>query len=32
MDQPDAVEWLVVMDGLPVAEYLERLNEGFVRT
>ncbi len=32
MDHPDAVERLVVMDGLPVIEHLERLNEGFVRT
>src|SRR5690242_19325470 len=32
MDHPDDVEWLVVMDGLPVIEHLERLNEAFVRT
>jgi pimeloyl-ACP methyl ester carboxylesterase len=32
MDHPDAVERLVVMDGLPVIEHLERLNEAFVRT
>ncbi|MGI5499142.1 alpha/beta fold hydrolase [Lentzea sp. CA-135723] len=32
MDHPDVVERLVVMDGLPVVEHLERLNEDFVRT
>jgi haloacetate dehalogenase len=32
MDHPDAVTRLVVMDGLPVVEHLERLNEAFVRT
>jgi haloacetate dehalogenase len=32
MDYPEAVERLVVMDGLPVIEHLERLNETFVRT
>ena len=32
MDHPDEVERLVVMDGLPVIEHLERLNEAFVRT
>jgi haloacetate dehalogenase len=32
MDHPDAVERLVVMDGLPVIEHLERLNGAFVRT
>ncbi len=32
MDHPDAVTRLVVMDGLPVVEHLERLNETFVRT
>ena len=32
MDHPDDVERLVVMDGLPVIEHLERLNEAFVRT
>jgi haloacetate dehalogenase len=32
MDHPDAVERLVVMDGLPVIEHLERLNEAFVRS
>jgi haloacetate dehalogenase len=32
MDYPDQVERLVVMDGLPVIEHLERLNEAFVRT
>jgi haloacetate dehalogenase len=32
MDYPDAVRRLVVMDGLPVIEHLERLNEAFVRT
>jgi haloacetate dehalogenase len=31
MDHPDAVERLVIMDGLPVIEHLERLNETFVR-
>jgi haloacetate dehalogenase len=32
MDHPDVVERLVVMDGLPVVEHLERLNETFVRS
>ena len=32
MDHPAAVQRLVVMDGLPVIEHLERLNETFVRT
>lgn len=32
MDHPHAVTALVVMDGLPVVEHLERLNEEFVRT
>jgi pimeloyl-ACP methyl ester carboxylesterase len=32
MDHPDAVHRLVIMDGLPVIEHLERLNEAFVRT
>jgi haloacetate dehalogenase len=32
MDHPQAVTRLVVMDGLPVVEHLERLNERFVRT
>ena len=32
MDHPDAVQRLVVMDGLPVIEHLERLNEACVRT
>lgn len=32
MDYPDAVSRLVVMDGLPVIEHLERLNEAFVRS
>ena len=32
MDHPDAVKRLVVMDGLPVIEHLERLNEAFART
>jgi haloacetate dehalogenase len=32
MDHPEAVERLVIMDGLPVIEHLERLNEVFVRT
>jgi haloacetate dehalogenase len=32
MDHPDVIDRLVVMDGLPVVEHLERLNEAFVRT
>ena len=32
MDHPGAVTQLAVMDGLPVIEHLERLNEQFVRT
>ena len=32
MDHPRTVTRLVVMDGLPVTEHLERLNEQFVRT
>ena len=32
MDYPGAVTRLAVMDGLPVTEHLERLNEQFVRT
>jgi haloacetate dehalogenase len=32
MDHPDRVDKLVVMDGLPVVEHLERLNEEFVRS
>ncbi|SEP37445.1 alpha/beta fold hydrolase [Amycolatopsis saalfeldensis] len=32
MDHPDVVDRLVVMDGLPITEHLERLNEDFVRT
>lgn len=32
MDHPHAVTRLVVMDGLPVVEHLERLNEAFVRS
>jgi haloacetate dehalogenase len=32
MDHQRAVTHLVVMDGLPVVEHLERLNETFVRT
>jgi haloacetate dehalogenase len=32
MDHPEAVTRLVVMDGLPVVEHLERLNETFVRS
>lgn len=32
MDHPGAVTRLAVMDGLPVTEHLERLNEQFVRT
>ena len=31
MDHPDAVKRLVVMDGLPVIEHLERLNEALPR-
>jgi haloacetate dehalogenase len=31
MDHPDRVTRLVIMDGLPVIEHLERLNEAFVR-
>jgi haloacetate dehalogenase len=31
MDHPRSVTRLVVMDGLPVIEHLERLNEAFVR-
>ena len=31
MDHPRVVTRLVVMDGLPVVEHLERLNEAFVR-
>jgi haloacetate dehalogenase len=32
MDHPDAITRLVVMDGLPVVEHLERLSESFVRS
>ena len=32
MDHPSTVTRLVVMDGLPLVEHLERLNEQFVRT
>jgi haloacetate dehalogenase len=32
LDHPAAVRRLVIMDGLPVIEHLERLNETFVRT
>jgi haloacetate dehalogenase len=32
MDHPHVVTRLVVMDGLPVVEHLEPLNETFVRT
>jgi haloacetate dehalogenase len=32
LDHPDVVTRLVIMDGLPVVEHLERLNEDFVRT
>jgi haloacetate dehalogenase len=32
LDHPEAVAQLVIMDGLPVLEHLERLNETFVRT
>ncbi|WP_328649356.1 alpha/beta hydrolase [Amycolatopsis sp. NBC_00348] len=31
MDHPGTIDRLVVMDGLPVTEHLERLNEDFVR-
>jgi haloacetate dehalogenase len=31
MDYPDSIERLVVMDGLPVVEHLDRMNEAFVR-
>jgi haloacetate dehalogenase len=31
LDHPDVVTRLVIMDGLPVVEHLERLNEAFVR-
>jgi haloacetate dehalogenase len=32
LDHPELVRRLVIMDGLPVVEHLERLNEKFVRT
>ena len=32
LDHADAVDRLVIMDGLPILEHLERLNEDFVRT
>ncbi|MGZ4588713.1 MAG: alpha/beta fold hydrolase [Mycobacteriaceae bacterium] len=32
MDHPQSVQRLVIMDGLPVVEHLERLNETFVRS
>jgi haloacetate dehalogenase len=32
MDHPHVITRLVVMDGLPVVEHLERLNEAFVRS
>jgi haloacetate dehalogenase len=32
LDHPDVVTRLVIMDGLPVVEHLERLNEDFVRS
>jgi haloacetate dehalogenase len=32
LDHPDRVTRLVIMDGLPVVEHLERLNETFVRS
>ncbi|MFJ1768499.1 alpha/beta fold hydrolase [Amycolatopsis sp. NPDC088138] len=32
MDHPGVVDRLVVMDGLPITEHLERLNENFVRS
>ena len=31
MDHPERVTRLVIMDGLPVTEHMERLNEAFVR-
>ena len=31
LDRPDVITRLVIMDGLPVVEHLERLNEDFVR-
>jgi haloacetate dehalogenase len=31
LDHPEAVTRLVIMDGLPVVEHMERLNERFVR-
>jgi haloacetate dehalogenase len=32
LDHPESITRLVVMDGLPIVEHLERLNEKFVRT
>jgi haloacetate dehalogenase len=32
MDHPQVIKRLVIMDGLPVVEHLERLNETFVRS
>jgi haloacetate dehalogenase len=32
LDHPDVVDRLAIMDGLPIVEHLERLNEDFVRT
>ncbi len=32
MDHPDVISRLVMMDGLPVIEHLEQLNETFVRS
>jgi haloacetate dehalogenase len=32
LDHPDVVNRLVIMDGLPIVEHLERLNEDFVRS
>ena len=32
MNSPRLLQRLVIMDGLPVIEHLERLNEAFVRT
>jgi haloacetate dehalogenase len=32
LDHPDLVQRLVIIDGLPVVEHLERLNEDFVRS
>jgi haloacetate dehalogenase len=32
VDHPELIDRLVIMDGLPIVEHLERLNETFVRT